>query len=57
MLYLNEETRHAYSYNKITRSGQAASLGDFTVTENYDRMIFTPTWRGYPHGAIFTRIK
>ena len=47
---------YKYVYVKSTRNGQADSLGRFSVTENYDRMIFSPTWRGYPHGADFTRI-
>ncbi|MCL2763115.1 MAG: hypothetical protein FWD36_07935 [Treponema sp.] len=53
----NEEARHAYSYDKSTRIGQADSLGRFTVTNNYERMVFSPTWRNYPHGADFTRMR
>ena len=49
------QVRHAYSYDKAIRKGQADTLGAFTVTENYERMIFSPTWRGYNHGANFTR--
>ena len=49
------ESRHGYSYDKATRKGHAVSLGNFTITENYEQMNFSPTWRGYPHGALFTR--
>ena len=52
----NEQDRLTYSYDKATRYGQAVSLGDFSVTEHYEQMHFSPTWRGYPHDALFTRV-
>lgn len=51
----NGQESYEYSYDKAAGKGQAVSLGNFAVTENYSRLIFSPTWRGYPHGADFTR--
>ena len=50
------ESRHEYSYERSNRRGRAGNLGSFSVTERYDRMVFSPTWRGYPHPVEFTRI-
>jgi hypothetical protein len=50
-------SRFAYSYDKIIRTGEAVSLGRFTVTENYELLNFSPTWRNFPHEANFARIR
>ena len=52
----SNQVRHDYVYKKSNRIGKASYLGRFTVTENYNQMNFSPTWRGYSHGANFTKI-
>ena len=48
---------YAYLYDKAERVGMADYLGRFTVSQDYERMTFSPSWRIYAHEAYFTRVK
>ena len=45
-----------YKYDRALRRGEVPGLGRFTVTENFETLIFPSPYRGYPHEAIFTRV-
>ena len=46
-----------YLYDKAERIGIADYLGRFTVSEDYEQLTFSPSWRNYAHDADFTRVK
>ena len=56
VLFRGQES-YAYLYDKAERVGIADYLGRFTVSQDYERMTFSPSWRIYAHEAYFTRVK
>jgi hypothetical protein len=47
---------YTYSYNPGTNTWTIPTQGTFSVGENKAYISFAQ-WRGYPHGAVFNRIK
>jgi len=45
-----------YHFSQATRRGNVATLGNFSVTEEYKAIEFYMNWRHYPCGADFARV-
>jgi hypothetical protein len=52
----NDTYSYDYTYDKSTRKGQVDSCGNFTVTADYEKLIF-PSWKQYGHETVFTRVR